>query len=200
MPNQLPPNELPQDELRNAWQNQPGENLAMSLEEIRRRAGKFQRRIWWRNAREYVAFAIVVVVFGYYIKWIPNAVARVGSLLTIAGALYAAYQLHRRASSETAPAATEFEQCLGFHRRRLERQRDALENVWSWYLGPLIPGLAVFIAGTAITTPIPIRYRVLTAALSFAFVGGVFWLVAKLNQIGARSLQTKIDELKALEQ
>ena len=172
----------------------------MSLDEIRRRAGKFQRRIWWRNAREYVAFAIVVIVFGYYIKWIPNAVARVGSVLTIAGALYAAYQLHRRASSEATPAGGAFEHCLGFHRRGLERQRDALENVWSWYLGPLIPGLAVFIAGTAVAVPIPIRYRVLTAALSFAFVGGVFWLVAKLNQVGAHKLQIKIDELKALEQ
>jgi hypothetical protein len=194
------PDQNPQDELCNTWQTQPMENITMSLEEIRRRAGKFQRRIWWRNAREYAAIVVVVVVFGYYFKLVPGLVARVGSVLTIAGALFVAYQLHRRASSETAPAATEFEQCLGFHRRGLERQRDALENIWSWYLGPLIPGLAVFIAGTAITAPIPIRYRVLTAALSFAFVGGVFWLVAKLNQIGARKLQTKIEQLKALEQ
>lgn len=194
------PNELPQDELCNAWQTQQTENITMSIEEIRRKAGKFQRRIWWRNAREYVAFAIVVIVFGYYIKWIPNAVARVGSVMTIAGALYAAYQLHRRASSEDVPTAAGLDHCLGFHRRGLERQRDALENIWSWYLGPLIPGLAVFIAGTAIAAPIPIRYRVLTAAISLAFVGVVFWLVARLNLVGARKLQIKIDELKALEQ
>jgi len=172
----------------------------MSLEEIRSRAGKFQRSIWWRNAREYVAFAIVVIAFGYYIKWIPNPVARAGSVLTIAGALYAAYQLHRRASSEDMPTAAGFEPCLGFHRRGLERQRDALANVWSWYLGPMIPGLSVFIAGTAIAAPIPIRYRLLTAAISLAFIGVVFWLVAQLNRAGARKLQIKIDELKALEQ
>jgi hypothetical protein len=194
------PNELPQDELCNAWQTQPTENITMSLEEIRSRAGKFQRTIWRRNAREYVAFAIVVIVFGYYIKWIPNPVARVGSVMTIAGALYVAYQLHRRASSEATPASGAFEHCLGFHRRGLERQRDALQNIWSWYLGPLIPGLVVFIAGTAIAAPIPIRYRVLTTAISLAFVGVVFWLVAQLNRAGARKLQIKIDELKALEQ
>jgi hypothetical protein len=194
------PNELPQDELCNAWQTQPTENITMSLEEIRRRAGKFQSRIWWRNAREYVAFAIVVIVFGYYFKLIPNPVARAGSVMTIAGALYAAYQLHRRASSEPSPAGGAFEHCLGFHRRGLERQRDALENVWSWYLGPMIPGLSLFIAGTAIAAPIPIRYRVLTTAISLAFVGVVFWLVAKLNLVGARKLQIKIDALKALEQ
>ncbi|MGB7761518.1 MAG: hypothetical protein WBL61_16930 [Bryobacteraceae bacterium] len=195
------PNELPQDELRKAWQNQPVEKIAMSLEEIRRRAGKFQRRIRWRNAREYVAFAIVVVVFGYYCKLFPSPVMRAGSVMIIAGALYAAYQLHRRASSETAPAAGAFEHCLGFHRRGLERQRDALRSIWSWYLGPLIPGLAVFIAGTAITAPIgPIRYRVLMAAVSFAVVGVAFWLVAQLNRRGARKLEAQIDRLKALEQ
>lgn len=172
----------------------------MSLEEIRRRAGRFERRIWWRNAREYAAITIIVVAFAFYLKWIPNPVARAGSVMTIAGALYVAYQLHRRASSGAMPAGGTFEHCLGFHRRGLERQRDALENVWRWYLGPLIPGLAVFVTGTAFAAPIPIRYRVLTTAIMLAVVGVVFWLVAKLNQSVSRKLQTKIDELKALEQ
>jgi hypothetical protein len=176
------------------------ENIAVPLEEIRRRAARFQCRIWWRNAREYAGAAIVVAVFGYYVKCVPFPLARAGSLLTIAGALYVAWQLHRRASSENAPAAAAFEDCLGFHRRGLERQRDALASIWRWYLGPLIPGLAVFIAGTAIAEPLPIRYRFLSAALMFAIVAVGFWLVAMLNRSGARNLQTQIDELKALEQ
>ena len=172
----------------------------MSLEDLRRRAGQFQSRIWWRNAREYAAVAVVVAVFGYYIAAIPGPVARAGSLLTIAGALYVAYQLHRRASSETASAAAAFEDCLSFHRRGLERQRDALRSVWNWYLGPLLPGLAVFIAGTALAAPIPIGYRVLSAAIMLAIVALVFWLVARLNRVGARKLQTQIDALSALGQ
>jgi hypothetical protein len=199
MPNEQRPNEPPQDDFRNAWQNQPVEKITMSLEEIRRRAGKFHRRIWWRNAREYAAIVIVVIGFGFYLKWIPNPVARAGSLMTIAGALYVAYQLHRRASAEAVPEGGAVEHCLGFHRRELERQRNAMENVWSWYLGPLIPGLVVFMAGTTITAPIPIRYRILATAISIAFVGVVFWMVAILNHSAARKLQTKIDELKALE-
>jgi Flp pilus assembly protein TadB len=194
------PDKLPQDEFRNAWQNQPVENVTMSLEEIRRRAGKFQRRIQWRNAREYAAVAVVVIVFGYYIKLFPSPVTRAGSMMTIAGALYVAYQLHRRASSEGMPAAAEFGTCLCFHRRGLERQRDALRSIWSWYLGPLIPGLAVFIAGTAIAAPIgPIGYRVLMAAVSLAVCGAAFWLVAGLNRRAARKLEAQIDQLKALE-
>jgi hypothetical protein len=189
------PNETPQDQIRNAWQRQPVENVAMSLEDLRRKAGKFQSRIRWRNAREYAAVAVVVVVFGYYCKWVPGPVARAGSLLTIAGALYVAYQLHRRASSENAPAVAAFEDCLSFHRRGLERQRDALRSVWSWYLGPLVPGLAVFIAGTAIAEPLPIRYRVLSGTLMFGIVGVVFWLVARLNRSAAARLQSQIDTL-----
>ena len=192
------PDEMPQDELSKAWQNQPGENMTMSLEDIRRKAGKFQRRIWWRNAREYAAVAVVVAVFGLYLAWFPSPVARAGSVLIITGALYVAYQLHRRAASQSAPTGG-FEHCLGFHRRELERQRDALTNVWNWYLGPLVPGLALFIVGMVIAEPIPVPYRVLSGMVMFAVAGAVFWLVAKLNRYGARKLQMEIDELKALE-
>ena len=188
------------DEIRNAWQTQPAEGITMSLEEIRRRASRFQRHVWWRNAREYLAIAVVDVVFGVYVQRIPTQMARVGSVMTMVGALYVAYQIHRRASSRTAPAGGALDHCLGFHRRQLERQRDALKSVWVWYLAPLVPGLAVFIAGTAIVAPIPFRYRLLTTGIMFAVVAVVFWLVAKLNKIGARRLQAKIDELRELEQ
>jgi hypothetical protein len=194
------PDEMPQDELCNVWQNQPGENITMSLEEIRRRAGQFERRIRWRNAREYAAVALVVAVFGLYLRWFPGPVVRAGSVMIIAGALYVAYQLHRRASSQALPAGGAFEHCLAFHRRELERQRDALKNIWSWYLSPFIPGLAVFIVATAIAEPIPVRFRILSGALMLAVAGAVFWAVAALNQRAARKLQIKIDELKALEQ
>jgi hypothetical protein len=192
------PNEIPQDALSKTWLDQPVENIAMPLEEIRRRAGKFERRVRWRNAREYTATAIVVAVFGYYIQAVPSAVARAGSVLTIAGALYVTWQLHRRGSSGTSPAAGAFEDCLVFHRLELERQRAALASVWRWYLGPLVPGLAVFIAGTTLAMPIPIGYRMVTAAIMLAIIGVVFWLVAKLNRSGARKLQAQIDELQAL--
>jgi len=194
------PNEPLQDEFRNLWQDQPSENITMSLEEIRAKAGKFQRRIWRRNALEYGAIAIVVIVFGLYLQWFPAPVMRAGSVMIIAGALYVAYQLHRRAASETTPAAAEFEQCLGFHRRALERQREALANIWSWYLGPFIPGLTIFSAGMAMAAPIPFRHRVLAAAIMLAVIGGVFWLVAQMNLRAARKLQIRIDELKSLEQ
>ncbi len=170
----------------------------MSLEEIRRSAGKLQRRVRRRNAGEYAATAVVAIVFGLYCKLFHDPVTRAGSALTLAGALYAAYQLHRRASSLTPPPAGATEDFLSLYRRELRRQCDALDSVWLWYLGPLIPGLVVFIVGIAIGLPIRIQYRFLAAALPLGWVGGAFWVVAALNKSEARKLQTQIDELPAI--
>jgi hypothetical protein len=43
------PNELNPKDLRNLWQSQERENVTITLEEIRLRAARFERRIWWRN-------------------------------------------------------------------------------------------------------------------------------------------------------
>jgi hypothetical protein len=61
MANESPPN----DRLKRVWQNQPLEGMLMSVDEIRRRAGKFQKEVYWRNAREYVAALAVVIFLGY---------------------------------------------------------------------------------------------------------------------------------------
>ena len=37
------PNEFPPDDIRNVWQNQPVENTPMPLEEIQRRARRFEK-------------------------------------------------------------------------------------------------------------------------------------------------------------
>ena len=39
------PNEFPPDDIRNVWQNQPVENAPMPLEEIQRRARRFEKQI-----------------------------------------------------------------------------------------------------------------------------------------------------------
>jgi len=39
--------------------------MLMPVDEIRRRARKFQKKMYWRNAREYVAALVVVVFLGF---------------------------------------------------------------------------------------------------------------------------------------
>jgi membrane protein implicated in regulation of membrane protease activity len=85
--------------------------------------------------------------------------------------------------------------CIEFQRRELERQRDLLSNVWSWYLGPLIPGMAVLITAYALANPAHWKYQGVFIAAYVLFVAAVFAGIGKLNGKAARKLQRQIDEL-----
>ena len=185
-------NEPLPDDIRNVWQNQSVDNAAMPLEEIRRRAQKFQSKIAWRNRREYLGAAIVVITFGYYIYKFPYPMIRAGSALIIAGTLYVIYQLHRRASPQTLPSELALVGSVEFYRRQLVRQRDALQSVWKWYLSPLIPGLLVFTAGIPWGRPDPHRR---SGAFYFAFIAIVFLGIWWLNRRAAARLDRQIAEL-----
>lgn len=138
------PSEFPMNDPRNIWQNQPTEGFKMSAAELHLRAQKFEKRISRRNLREYVASAIVIAVFGYYISLFPSTLTRTGCVLIIAGTLFMVWALHKRGAARTMPAGLEFRSCVEFHRQELQRQRDLLRGIWWWYLFPFVPGLIVF--------------------------------------------------------
>jgi len=191
--------EQPPNDVREAWQRQETEGARMSLEEIRGKAGKLQSKVGSRNRLEYIAVVLVVLGYGFYIYHYHSFTIRLGSILVIAGTLYVAYQLHKRASARALPQDCDFECCVDFHRRELERQRDALGSVWSWYLGPLVPGLVVFFLGT-VFQPMPPRHGHhpwIALAISLTLCSLVFFFIGKLNQWAARALQRQIDELNA---
>jgi hypothetical protein len=196
----------PNDGFATLWQDQPVTRVEISLDELRRRARKFERRILWRNLREYAAGALVLGVFGYYVWVIPAPLVRLGSLLVIAGALFALLSLHVRGASAPAPENMVLSSCLEFHRRQLVRQRDLLGDIWTWYLLPFIPGLAVFLAGLlawSLAQPNAAAHRpliVATFVATAAFCGLVLAAVGRLNRWAARKLQHEIDALAALEQ
>ncbi len=98
-----------------------------------------------------------------------------------------------------------FRTCLDFHRQQLERQRDLLRGVWTWYLLPFVPGLAVFpfrlFRWTMKLPHAPAHTRVIIAtfALTAAACALVFFAIGKLNQWAARKLQREIDALNQME-
>jgi len=179
------------DDLQNLWQSQQPESFRITLEQVRAQALKLQRRVRFRNIREYLASAFIVVLFTWMAITPADPIRRAGSILIVAGALYIIWHLHKWGSSREVAG-----NCLEFHRRELERQRDLLSGIWRWYLGPMIPGLLVIcVAGLrdrrgAGHTWFVIVYMVVCAL----FFYGVGWL----NQQGARRLQRQIDELDKL--
>jgi hypothetical protein len=195
-------NESSSPDIRGLWQSQPTETTSISPEDIRHKMRKFERRILRRNIREYAAGIFVVIAFGFCEWKIPGPLFRLGSGLAIAGALYVMFQIYRRASVRTAPADLGLSSCIEFHRQTLERQRDALRDIWSWYLLPLVPGQAVIFFATAVKQwtahPVGMGHLVMGFGILVALVGAVFFAVWELNQRGADKLQVQIDEMTAL--
>ncbi len=186
------------DPIKRAWQSSVEIGGALPLDEVRKGADKFYRFVKWRNRIEYFACAAVIVIFGYYLVTFEHVLHKLGSVLVILAAIYAPWQLHRRASA-VAPEMAGTMPISAFMRAQLVRQRDALKSIFVWYILPFAPGFALMIAGNGLDPKIeaagpPIWVRWLALAMMFAVIGGIWWL----NQLGARRLQKRIDEIDAL--
>ncbi len=185
--------EHPDNSLQQLWQGQPVEGMHMSIDEIRRRAGQFQRRIFWRNAREYAGALLGCTLFALFLVKTPQPIFRAAYALFIAGMVWIVIQLRRKASSGAMPGNMGASTSLQFFLAELERQRDVVKNVWPWYLAPLVPGFIVLTLGYIVVRPFPAG--VIAAAVLDVIIAIVFFLIWKMNQRAARCIQKKIDEL-----
>jgi hypothetical protein len=160
--------------LRALWQSGAAEIAPLPIAEIKRRAGKLSDSIARRNRREYIAVGIVVIVFALYAIFLPGSLLKIGSLLVGAGAIFVGWQLARR-SSRPDPDA-EAADVRTYYRARLVTEEHMLAQVGRWYLAPLIPGLAVFLAGIArVANLSPLSFAILVAAHALVFLG-IWWL------------------------
>ncbi len=188
-------NNTPKTPIQELWQEQPLEGIRMSAEEVRKKATKFEKRVYWRNAREYGAGCFAIAAFAYFFVRVDNSLLRVAFAMIVAGVGYVLFQLYRRGAARALPAAQTGEQCAQFFRSELERQRDLIGNVWSWYIGPVIPGFVMFTIASAMANPrLP---NLVILGILDVLTAAFFVFVAKLNSRAARSLQHQIDELDA---
>ena len=164
----------------------------MPLEEIRRKARQFEKRISRRNVREYVGAALAIAAFTFYIFRFPSPMIRAGSALIIAGMICIVIQIYKRASPGTLPVDASLTASIAFHRGELVRQRDLLRSVVWWYIGPIIPGLVVFWAGIA-------PGHGARLLISTVPVLCIFGLVIWANHRAAVRLEWQIAELDNLE-
>ena len=190
-------NETPKDSMQEIWQCQPVEGVKMSVEEIRGRATKFEKKIWWRNFREYAAGAIAAVLLCFSFLGTHDALSRIAFALLIAGMAYALYQLHRHGRAKNLPAALGLGPSLQFYRNELERQRDLAGSVWTWYLGPFVPGLLISMIASMLHDT---HLRHLdVVAFWYALIAAFFIFAWRLNVRAARCLQRMIDDLQSAE-
>ena len=185
----------PTTPMQQLWQEQPAEGMHMSIDEIRRRAAKFEKRIIWMNAREYFGGAVGIGLMAYFLMHAHDNLSRIGFGLMIAGLAYALIHLYLKGRPGTASEQVGA-QCANFFMEELERTHKLVNNLW-WYLGPLVPGLLVLTIAPALAHPQPAV--LLRLALVDVFIAGAFVFVIWLNKRAARCLQKQIDELRSLQ-
>lgn len=178
------------------WQSQKKELDPMTLAEVHAKARAFDSKIQRRNAIEYVAVGVVIVGFVPALLNRNSWLMQAGAALIMLAAVYVAWQLHRRGSSDSVlrPGETLVEA----HRRQLIRQRDALRGVGLWYIAPMIPGLTLITLGRwfqAHSSRLPIARDHAVILVSMAIMILALLGVWLLNLRGAKLLQRRIDEL-----
>lgn len=184
-------NERPLDTPEYLWQSQNEEEVDMNLEDIRRKAHEFQRKIAWRNRREDISLAVAACACIAGVVFLPTAMLKAGAALTLLGAIANAYQLHRDGAARDVPAEASAVECRDFHRRELVRQKALLDSIGPRYIGPVLPGLAVFLAGAWMLNPgWPMA---VPNVLAVAVMAGVYWVNAR----EARRLGREIETLTA---
>ena len=190
--------DLQKNSVQELWQSQPVEVTKMSVEEIRRRAGKFERKIRWRNIREYVASLIAAALMGYFYITADDVASRVTFALFIVAMLWIVIALHRMGSARRTPVDVDTLTTQQFYRAELERQLAVVKNVWWWYLAPMVPGMV----GCTIAYLMKTHHHGTWAGLAFMdglFVA-TFYGVWKLNIRAARCLERMIKDLDAVAQ
>ena len=189
------PNELPPKDLKTVWQSQNPEAIQMSIDEIRTKARNFERKIRRRNLREYIAAAFIAAGFSFFAwHYSPLMIIRVGHLTVAAGALFFAYQLHRRGSVRTQPREMGTMGCLDFYLGQLERERTLLDESWKWMIW-LIPGMVVLMAGVIANGWIGKAAPFL--AITCLWIATWLWMMLRRNKRRAHALQQEINELSA---
>ena len=178
----------PVDNIRRMWHEQPRQEDAMSVNEIRARAQRFERRVRRNNV---LTALLVIVIVGVELRQIsvePELLERVGDSLTIAAFVYLAYWYRRYAFGQTAPAGPAMTQSVDFYREQLARQRDLSDHPWG-YLLPFVPGVGLSLFGRALDRP-PAQNAAIAVLAVALFIGTAWW-----HKRSARRLQREIDEL-----
>ena len=168
----------------------------MSIEELRRRAGKFERRIRRRNIREYVACLIAAGLMGYFYITSHDVASRVTFALFMAAMLWIVIALHRTGSAKRTPLDEDTLTTQRFYREELKRQLHVVRSVWWWYLAPMVPGCI------ACTVSYLMKPHHSGAWAGLAFINAIFFVsfygVWRLNMRAARCLERMIDQLNGV--
>jgi hypothetical protein len=188
----------PSKDIEKLWRLQEAEVKPVTLDDVRKKAAKFQRRISHRNAIEYVAAAVVIPAFAVIAVAGHGWMIQLGSALVIVAALFVVWQLHRRGAARRMPD-TEGMALVDFHRRELLRQREMFRSAWLWYLAPMVPGMALILLGRWFqthSTQRSLQWDHDVIVLAAIVIVLAFVIVRLVHALAVTKLQKQLDDLE----
>jgi hypothetical protein len=138
----------PNDELCRLWQTldrpRSDKEVHKMMELVETRASTFERTIFRRNIREYVAAAIGAVVFALSAFNAATLLERVGYAMVSAGGLWVILFMWLMQRSGQAPLPESSGEVYGKALLvKYDRQILLTRTAWAWYVLPCITGLVV---------------------------------------------------------
>jgi len=171
---------LPEKAILSIWQSQNETVAPLPVESLRRMERRFRKGVKLWLALELFSFVFVLLVVTRAALQSHNALFRVGCLMIVSGVAFALWQLAVRAFLVPLPADAFTVSWLDFHRRALERQRDAFLSAWKWLLLPVVPGLLV--TQVALAQPHALARIFALDAAAFLFAAGWRFALGKVLQ------------------
>ena len=179
------------------WQAQALDAPRISLGFVRHQSDVLRRRTRTLNALNYIGGAAGMAFMAWrgvqFFSFNPLLSATIA--LWVAAGLTGLFLQRKRMTSEEQPADLGVLDALKFHRRQLERQRDARLGSGRWVPLLFIPGhvlyvIVLFLKFTPIWWTGIIRFAALV-------IFGT-WLAIVMTRRGARRIQKEIDALDSL--
>jgi hypothetical protein len=190
------PNDLPNGDPKNLWQDQPTERPSMTLKLIQSRARQLHAKTRRKLLGTLASPLIVLLFCAFEIRTPLRQVLGPLCAFAFVWSIIGLYFLNRRMWSGEMPSDAGLSTGLAFCRRELERQRDLLHRILLWSFGPVMMAIGTFILALLIVT----RNQSLSPILPF-LIFVLVWIVGffmvRLRE--QRQLQYEIEELNDLE-
>ena len=185
----------PNDHLCRLWQEEDrptsDREAQRIMELVQERAKSFERTIFRRNIREYIAAAFVAVVFALMASIAKTAMERVGHIIVGAGAVWIMVFMWfmQRATQAPLPESSveAYKEAL---LARYDRQILLTRTAWAWYVLPISTGLVTGALGHNI--PLGARFTVA------GFLLAVGAAIAIWNWKAATKLQAEKREMERM--
>jgi hypothetical protein len=186
--------DVPPNDPRAVWQNEPKEVPRMSPTDLLNRITQRDAAMAHKQRVMYAGLTFNIILFIVLAFVFPMPIERVGCALTAVGWACVLQQLRRHRVGQNAREAMAGAPSIDFYRTNLERQRDFAAG-WPWFLAA-VPGPVLLFIGVTQQFADPLVEKVVYALfpvlIALVAATGVFQVRH------ARRYQREIDELMQL--